>query len=402
MEGVAFDPRVAPSWTDDTGDAITGTVGTAIADVTVPEVDAGTPDPTYAAVGSLPAGVSFDTTTRVLSFDESAIEVGSGTIRIRATNSAGTDDWTVAYTFAAALPDVDAPTVTIDTVAAGNENTMVQLGATVSGGTYDTIEYAWTVSGGMLDDSTSATPTWMRPEVTADQQFTIGLTVTARGTGTVAADGTSDTATAAAVMATVRNVVVTPAASAPMVMIDTVPNGAPDSMVQLGATLAGGAYDEIDYAWSVGAGALDDDTAAAPTWTRPNADGAADIGLSITVRGTGTNALDGTSDAASAPTVTTMVITPPPAGFDLVGVHGDAAGGAVTASANVSIDGARIIVRGDAVASHAPCPIPASHCAATMADSAPEISIDGIRIQLTGSPASCAHTLVGTSGVGVG
>ena len=50
--------EVAPSWTDDTGDAITGTVGTAIADVIVPAVDAGTPDPTYAQVGTVPASRS--------------------------------------------------------------------------------------------------------------------------------------------------------------------------------------------------------------------------------------------------------------------------------------------------------------------------------------------------------
>lgn len=90
---------VAPAFTDPTGDAITGTVGEAIAAVTVPAAT-GTPAPTYAAVGTLPAGVSFDTGTRVLSFDENAIVEGSGTIRIRATNSQGSADWTVAYTFA--------------------------------------------------------------------------------------------------------------------------------------------------------------------------------------------------------------------------------------------------------------------------------------------------------------
>ena len=91
-----------PSFTDDTGDAISGTVGEAIASVVVPEAD-GAPPPTYAAVGALPAGVSFDPDTRVLSFDEDAIVAGSGTITIRATNSAGMDDWTADYTFIAPL-----------------------------------------------------------------------------------------------------------------------------------------------------------------------------------------------------------------------------------------------------------------------------------------------------------
>ena len=92
---------VAPSFADPTGDQITGQVGTAIASVTVPEAT-GDPTPTYAAVGALPTGVTFTPATRVLSFDENSIVAGSGTITIRATNSAGFADWTVAYTFAAA------------------------------------------------------------------------------------------------------------------------------------------------------------------------------------------------------------------------------------------------------------------------------------------------------------
>ena len=96
------EPLAVPSFTDDTGDAITGTVGQAITSVTVPVAN-GNPAPTYAAVGSLPAGVSFATGTRILSFDETAIEPGTGTIRIRATNSEGMDDWTVAYTFRAGM-----------------------------------------------------------------------------------------------------------------------------------------------------------------------------------------------------------------------------------------------------------------------------------------------------------
>lgn len=81
---------VAPSFTDNTGDEITGTVGTAIASVTVPAAS-GTPTPTYAVQGSLPAGLAFNTSTRVLSGTPTA--AGSGTITIRATNSEGFDDW---------------------------------------------------------------------------------------------------------------------------------------------------------------------------------------------------------------------------------------------------------------------------------------------------------------------
>ena len=53
-------PAVAPSFADDTGDAQTWEMGTAIAAITVPEAD-GTPEPTYAVEGVLPAGIAFDT-----------------------------------------------------------------------------------------------------------------------------------------------------------------------------------------------------------------------------------------------------------------------------------------------------------------------------------------------------
>ena len=89
---------VAPSFSDSTGDAQTWTVNTAIASITVPAAS-GSPTPTYAVVGSLPSGLSFNTTTRVISGTPTA--TGSGTITIRATNSQNTADWTMAYTTSA-------------------------------------------------------------------------------------------------------------------------------------------------------------------------------------------------------------------------------------------------------------------------------------------------------------
>ena len=80
-----------PVFADSTGDAQTWAAGTAIT-ITVP-VATGTPTPTYAAVGTLPAGISFNTSTRVISGTPET--VASGTIRIRASNSQGSDDWTV-------------------------------------------------------------------------------------------------------------------------------------------------------------------------------------------------------------------------------------------------------------------------------------------------------------------
>ena len=83
-----------PEFADNTGNAQTWAAGTAIT-ITVPSAT-GTPTPTYAAVGTLPTGISFNTGTRVISGTPET--VASGTIRIRATNSQGSDDWTVAYT----------------------------------------------------------------------------------------------------------------------------------------------------------------------------------------------------------------------------------------------------------------------------------------------------------------
>ena len=66
-------------------------------------------------MGSPPAGIAFNTTTRVISGTPTV--AGTGTITIRASNSEGNADWTVAYTIAAPAPRAPAipaaPTLTI-------------------------------------------------------------------------------------------------------------------------------------------------------------------------------------------------------------------------------------------------------------------------------------------------
>ena len=95
---VTFDDNqdIAPSFADDTGDAQSWTAGAAITDIVVPAA-AGTA-PTYAVVGNLPGGISFNPVTRTISGTPNS--VGSGTITISATNLAGFDDWTISYTTA--------------------------------------------------------------------------------------------------------------------------------------------------------------------------------------------------------------------------------------------------------------------------------------------------------------
>ena len=96
-------PLSAPQFSDDTGNDQSWTENTAITSITVPTAS-GNPTPTYAVVGSLPTGISFSTSSRVIS--GTPTEVGSGTITIRATNSQDSDDWTVAY---AVVEDTSTP-----------------------------------------------------------------------------------------------------------------------------------------------------------------------------------------------------------------------------------------------------------------------------------------------------
>ena len=98
---------VIPSFTDNTGDSQAWSNGTAISNIVVPEAS-GMPAPTYAVVGALPTGIQFNTTTRTISGTPTVD--GSGTIRIRATNSQGIADWTLAYTTSAAIV-IPAPTL---------------------------------------------------------------------------------------------------------------------------------------------------------------------------------------------------------------------------------------------------------------------------------------------------
>ena len=116
----------APSFTDDTGNVQSWTQNRTISAIIVPAAS-GNPTPTYAAVGSLPAGIVFNATPRVISGTPTA--VGSGTIRIRATNSQGSDDWTVDYT-------VRAPSVIIRVsleIDFDNDGTYAHTAADVTG-----------------------------------------------------------------------------------------------------------------------------------------------------------------------------------------------------------------------------------------------------------------------------
>ena len=172
------------------------------------------------------------------------------------------------------------------------------------------------MSGGTLNDAASATPTWTRPTVTADTDFSINLTVTVRGTGTSAADGTSDTASAAAVTATVRNVVAIPDAAAPTVTIAAVGSITENETLGLSVSVVGGTYDALAYAWIVvsGGGSLSGETTATPTYTPADisADATVRVRVTVTATGDGTNAATGTSDTATDTEDFTVTFVVPP------------------------------------------------------------------------------------------
>ena len=213
----------------------------------------------------------------------------------------------------AQLPLPTAPTtVAISSVPAGDEGTTVQLSATVNGGNYDSgPTYAWTVSGGQLDDATLASPTWTRPSVASDSTHTVDLTVTVAGDGTSYRNGEEASASATQVSSTVRDIgTLLPLPTAPTsVVISAVGAGNEGTSVTLSATVNGGAYDALDYAWSVGGGALSNAFATSPTWTRPgvSVDSSYSIDLTVTARGTGSSYRNNQSVTRSATTVFSTV-----------------------------------------------------------------------------------------------
>ena len=153
-----------PVFADDTGNAQSWTVGSAITPITVPAAT-GNPTPTYSVFGSLPAGISFNTASRVISGTPTA--AGSGTITIEARNSEGFFDWTVDYTTAAPTPGNIAPTANAglnQNVAAGVTVVLNGSGSSDSDGTI--VGYAWVQTVGdtvALTGAATASPSFTSP-----------------------------------------------------------------------------------------------------------------------------------------------------------------------------------------------------------------------------------------------
>ena len=221
------------------------------------------------------------------------------------------------------VEDAVAPDVAINAIPDGNMGDSVAVSLQLLGGTYDSLTYQWsesTTQGGHNverdDIGTSQSITWTRPVISQDGDATVKVVVTAHGDGTHATNGTTDTSQDVEI----SRVIYIPNADAPSIDVRAVDNGNERTTVQLVADLGLshiGLYDTLDYDWecfgnavdgtftnysTAYPGTIDDNTAASPTWTRPDVPGTRDSFLrcTITARGTNTHAFRGTSESTSA------------------------------------------------------------------------------------------------------
>ena len=166
----------APNFSDDIGDAQSWIQGQQITPITVPAAN-GLPTPTYSIVGNPPSGIGFNTSSRVISGTPS--NIGSGTIRIRASNSEGDDDWTVDYTTTPTNVDPVADAGNNQSVAAGASVSLDGTGSSDSDG--NIVSYSWVQTVGdnvALTDANTSTPDFTAPSTDIAQTLTFRLTVT--------------------------------------------------------------------------------------------------------------------------------------------------------------------------------------------------------------------------------
>lgn len=76
----------------------------------------------------------------------------------------------------------------------------------------------------------------------------------------------------------------------------------------------------------------------------------------------------------------------------VIGINGDLAGGAVTATTARTIQGLPVLRIGDPVASHGT----GSHAVATMAQGSARMIVEGIGVCRMGDLATCGHALIAT------
>ena len=214
------------------------------------------------------------------------------------------------------LPDADAPSAVIQGFANGRENTPQQLtlnlGST-NAGLYDSLSFQWkdwTVGSpepdddgleSAFDDPTAQSPIWTRPyDGSGPVRWNLRCYVTASGDDGNANAGTSETTATPILGTTVEPL---GPVGTPTVTVDAVPDGAAGTSAHLHANfgISGGEYDTVNYDWRVNTGGREIRIAGDSQnviWHRPalndaNTPQTATIVCTVVVRGTGTNAEDG-------------------------------------------------------------------------------------------------------------
>ena len=240
---------------------------------------------------------SQNTTVRV-----TVTATGTGTNAASGTSDTDSDDEVFTVFVVTPLPNADAPSITISSESSVDEDETLSLSASVSGGTYDTLTYAWTVvSGGGSISGSGLSATYNPPNVSSNRSVTVRVTVTASGTGTNAISGTTDTSTDTENF-TVNVVLILPDASAPSVTIASVSSVFENDTLNLSRSVSGGTYDTLSSAWSVvsGGGSISGSGSSA-IYTPPNvsSDRSVTVRVTVTASGTGTNAISGTTDTST-------------------------------------------------------------------------------------------------------
>ena len=121
---IAYDTALdveAPAFSDDTGDAQNWVRNTDITPIIIPRAS-GTPSPVYTSSG-VPAGINIivPTSIQIGAITDAPTSIGSGTITITATNSEGSDTWTIAYNTISdlSIPSFSDPTGDAQTWSTG-------------------------------------------------------------------------------------------------------------------------------------------------------------------------------------------------------------------------------------------------------------------------------------------
>jgi hypothetical protein len=310
----------SPTLTQGPGASPTSVTGPSPVQLSVTASDPDNDPLTYAWTQSpaSPAGSFSSTSTSNPTWTAPTVAAATAfTLRVTVTDGrGGSVQGTVQVQVAPPVPSNQQPVLTAGPASSApsvNGQQSVNLSVTASDPDNDPLTYTWTQSpaspAGTFSSTTVANPSWTSPQVTADTDFQLRVTV---------ADGKGGT-----VQGSVTVRVLAPVNRQPT--IDQGPGATPGSVtgpvpVQLFVTASDPDNDPLTYAWTQSpaspAGSFTSTSTSNPTWTAPTVAAATTFTLRVTVsdgRG-GSKQGEITVDVAPpAPQNRPPVLTPPQA-----------------------------------------------------------------------------------------